>query len=164
MLKRCLERKSHRESHFTAFERALARDLTGRVYALFKVWEEGSSREKACNELGPRLLVLREDAILLSERYEGVSESRMECHDATRQAFWAPVLTMMGRSGHLSLPRARPRKWVVHDDQSMKPIDPTDLGGTCKKGRQVVAKLYCRCLGYRKDSLPVPRRLYTHNN
>ena len=34
-----LEKNTHQTSHISAVERALARDWTGRVYALFKVWE-----------------------------------------------------------------------------------------------------------------------------
>ena len=49
VFKNWLERSAHQDSHLTAVERALTKDWMGRVYALYKVWEKGDSRERACS-------------------------------------------------------------------------------------------------------------------
>ena len=63
--------------------------------------------------------------MLLDERQEGGSEVRIEFHAAMREAFRAPIIGMMGRFAHLSLPRAREILWRVleYDDFKAGDVD-----------------------------------------
>ena len=45
----------------------------GSVFALYNIWEKGDSCERACSELGLRLLIIGEEAMILDERQDGVS-------------------------------------------------------------------------------------------
>ena len=83
----------------------------------------------------------------------------------------------MGRSGHLSLPRAWSVKWTVYAHERMKDAMIAELGNTFQKGRHVLARVYGLRLGYERASLPVfnaarlvhmdkfdeARRTYAHN-
>ena len=177
VFKRWLEKSTHQDSHLTAVERALARDWSGRVASLFNIWQAGTSRERACSELGLRRLLLGEDAVHLSERQHDVSAFKMEFHDAMRDAFRRPVLQMMGRSGHLSLPSARSVRWTVYTHERLKLAAVADLGDVFRRGHHIVAKEYGMRVGYSSESLQVfsaarlvhvdryegARRLYAHN-
>ena len=72
-----------------------------------------------------------------------------------RESFRVPVMKMMGRSGHLSLPRARSVKWTVYAHERMKDAMIAELGSTFQKGRHVLARVYGLRLGYERASLPV---------
>ena len=172
-----LERNPHQDSHLTAVERALTRDWNGRVFALFKIWEGGSSRERACAEVGLRRLLLGEEGMHLNERDHEASEVRLEFHAAMREAFRAPVMTMMGRSAHLSLPPARTVTWKVHEYEEVNVEDAKELGAPFTKGTAVLTRHYGLRAGYNSDAFSVytaarlvhadryegARRVYMHN-
>ena len=147
-----LERNPHQDSHITAVERALTTDWSGRVYALFKIWEGGTSRERACAELGLRRLLLGEEGMHLNERDHDASEFRRDFHGAIREAFRAPIITFMGRCPHLSLPRARTVTWKVHDSEELKDEDEEKLGAVFRKGRAVLTRHYGMRAGYNSDA------------
>ena len=152
-----LEKNTHQDSHLSAVERALARDWTGRVFALFKIWEGGTSRERACSELGLRRLLLGEEGMHLDERQAGVTEFKDMFHGAMRDAFREPIASMMGRSGHLSLPRARRVKWQVHETESLQPAVWDSLGPIFKKGTTLLGGHYNLRSGFESRSMSVFR-------
>jgi len=177
VFKKWLETNTHQDSHITAVERALTKDWNGRVYALFKIWESGTARERACAEVGLRRLLLGEEAVHLNERQQGVSDFRLEFHAAMRDAFRAPIISMMGRCGHLSLPRAQTVRWKVHEYDELKQADADKIEEPYQKGRAALMRHYGLRAGFSSDALCVysaarlvhlakyegPRRSYKHN-
>ena len=150
-----LEKNTHQCSHITAVERALARDWAGRVFALFKIWEGGTSRERACSEVGLRRLLLGEEAVYLDERAAGVTDLKAEFHSAMREAFREPTMSIMGANGHISLPRAQRIGWQVYDNDMVKNVDAAEMGTTFRRGRAKLAALYRLRSGYESRDLPV---------
>ena len=115
-----LERNPHQDSHISSVERALARDWMGRVYALFQIWSQGTSKERACSEIGLRRLLLGEGAVHLNEEENGVTEFQDRFQSSMKTSFREPTMDMMRECGHLSLPRARRVVWQVMDSDKMK--------------------------------------------
>ena len=107
VFKRWLERNTHQNSHLTAVERALAKELMGRLFALYSTWMSGDSNERLCSEVGLRRLILGEEGMILDERQSGAESLQQDFQAALRSKFRPPNTTSMGKCGHVKLPRAR---------------------------------------------------------
>lgn len=103
----------------------------GRVYALYKVWKNADSRERAFAEVGLRRLILGEEGMILDKRQTGVLELWREFEAAAlRSTLQQPNADVMGNKGHLSLPREPIRRWIVDSDNLIKgraPVSPSQI-------------------------------------
>ena len=125
----------------------------GRVFELYKIWENGESRERACSELGLRRLIIGEDSMILDERQDRVSELRMQFFKTMRTSFRAPISESMGSCGNISLPRARLVEWKAGKENRVK---NNEGRGTCTlacAGLTKLAELYKLRLGYEMRNL-----------
>ena len=150
-----LERNPHQDSHISAVERALTRDWMGRVYALFQVWKKGSTRERACSEVGLRRLLLGEGAVHLNEEESGVTDFKERFHNAMQTSFREPTMEMMSECGHLSLPRARRVGWEVLEGDKMAADKVGELCGAFASGLAQLGREYKLATGKELEVLKV---------
>ena len=143
-----LEKSAHFNSHISAVERALTRDWAGRVYALFKVWERGRSRERACAENGLRRLLLGEVGIHMDERQAGVTELKHEFVTLLQRALRKPVPEMMAKHSHISLPGATNTVWTVQRAHEIELDDTAHDVQLLRKGWSMVVGKYRLRPGY----------------
>ena len=111
VFKEWLEKNTHAASHITAIERALIRDWTGRLYALYKYWCNGTEHEKKTAERGLRRFILgAEHGQVIESDHTWVTfmaEFRELVHDSFRE----PVLSMMKETILVHNPRGRKNIW-----------------------------------------------------
>ena len=134
-------------------ERVLTRDWTGRLYAIFKVREGGSSRQRACSEVGLRRLLLGEEGVHLDENISGITEVKNVFHNALRSTFRKQVLDIMSKTGHTSLPHARRVLWRVNEREKVKDTLVNTTDSMYKKGRNLLIGLYGLRHGYEGSQL-----------
>ena len=142
VFKRWLEKNSHDDSHITAMERALTRDWMGRVYSLYKIWEQGNSRERACAELGLRRLLLGEEAIIIDERLMGATELKLKFNSALITALQPPVESMMQKCSHLSSPSASSFNWEIISQDEVKDSEDMESCKVFRECRATLRQLY----------------------
>ena len=159
VFKKWLERNTHENSHLSAVQRALTRDWMGRVFALYKVWQGGDSRERACSELGLRRLILGEHGMILDERQEGVTDFRMRFVEALQSSMRSPNAETMGKCGHISLPRARVMTWEA--DMDDKSNDNEDCA-VVQAGLSTLGRMYKLRAGYECRDLTLCKAARLH--
>ena len=142
VFKRWLEKNVHDDSHLTAMERALTRDWMGRVFALYKICEQGNSRERACSELGLRRLLLGEEAIFIDERLTGASDLKVAFNSAVISCMEAPVESMMRKCGHLSTPSASTMTWECYSLDRVKDDSVLESCNVFVGCRAILRQLY----------------------
>ena len=157
VFKTSLEKSVHQNSHISAVERALMRDRCGRVYALFKIWEGGTSRVRACTEVGLRRLLLGEEFMHMDEDQPEMTELKKVFEDSMRQALRRPVAEMMGRHSHISLPGARKSKWIVQHMHIVQLTENMENLQLVRKGRSLLRQHYKLRAGYDTQLM----RMYT---
>ena len=165
VFKKWLQKSTHQNCHISAVERALTGDWAGRLFALFKIWESGTSRERACSEIGLRRLFLGEEGMLMDESQEGVSEMKATFAANVRRAMRPPVLRMMGKNSHMSLTSARRGSWSVKLTDKLKPEQKPTHIELFRKGRAIFLRHYGLRAGYETSSMTLYRSArYVHSN
>ena len=127
VFKQWLEKNTHQNAHISAVERALTRDWMGRVSALYKIWEHGDSRERACSEIGLRRLIMGEESWDLDERQVDTSELLKEFRARVQSTLAVPNANTMSKCAHVTLPKGRYSKWMVHPAKKLKDEQSADF-------------------------------------
>ena len=165
VFKKWLQKSTHQNCHISAVERALTGDWAGRVFALFKIWEGGTSRERACSEIGLRRLFLGEEGLIMDERQDGVSEMKATFAANLRRAMRPPVVGMMGKNSHIPLTSARRGAWTVTEMDKFKPGEKPKHEELFRKGLAIYLRHFRLRAGYETSSVTLYRSArYVHSN
>jgi len=165
VFKKWLPKSTHQNCHISAVERALSCDWAGRVYTLFRIWESGTSRERACCEVGLRRLLVGEEMMLMDESEEKVSDLKACFARQLRLALKDPVLGMMGKNSHIPLTSARRGAWCVNSRDKFKLGEGPKHELYARKGRAILQRHYNLRSGYNTTAVSEFRSArYVHSN
>ena len=130
--KEWLERNTHADSHVTAVELAIARDWSARLLAMYTIWSNSQTDEKAAAEIGLRRLLLGPESVYLSETgTENIDFKNVmkQLREQLPQAFRDPVINQMQGTSKKTLLPLESEFWEFSLKKKKSELSPTQLNG-----------------------------------
>ena len=111
--KEWLEKNTHDDAHITAVEIALSKDWGMRAFALYKLWEGGTTEEKKAAEFGLRRLMLGSTSLHLSTESDVGKTELEKFKNRIKDAFACPVEEEMRGNRQFPLLQKKNERWMV---------------------------------------------------